>query len=222
MRYAGQFFSDELTERAPVAQAIDIGSGTNLYPALLMLPFTERILLADHSKGNVAWLRHHVRDDAAPWTWDPFWREVQDVSGYDRVSSPRRELRERCMPRPGLAGIEQRSIFELPAKQWELGTMFFVAESITADPGEFREAVGCFVGALQGGAPFAAAFMGGSLGYEVGGKPFPALNITEAYVKDCFTELGVGKLSVQQAGCSEKVRDGYESMIVATGTAGAE
>ena len=32
-------------------------------------------------------------------------------------------------------------MFDLPKARWDLGTMFFVAESITEDPAEFRAAV---------------------------------------------------------------------------------
>ncbi|CAM5649016.1 hypothetical protein SANTM175S_10556 [Streptomyces antimycoticus] len=53
------------------------------------------------------------------------------------------------------------SLFDLcsGAERWDLGTMFFVAESITTSLDEFRRGVGCFMSALNPGAPFAAAFM---------------------------------------------------------------
>src|ERR1700729_3739107 len=39
------FFRKAFSGRDRVQRAIDIGSGANLYPALLMLPWTEQILL---------------------------------------------------------------------------------------------------------------------------------------------------------------------------------
>ena len=39
-----------------------------------MLPWTEQILLTDFSASNVDWLGQHVADDAAAWTWQPFWQ----------------------------------------------------------------------------------------------------------------------------------------------------
>jgi hypothetical protein len=220
IRRVSSFFSHAFAGRSHASRAIDVGSGTNLYPALLMLPFTDQILLIDHSENNVRWLRHHVMDGTAPWTWQPFWQEVAESAAYGQVSEPRKQLREACASEPGLAGIERRSVFGLPRAQWQLGTMFFVAESITADQAEFSAAVASFVGALQPGAPFAAAFMGGSKGYRVAERPFPALQITEVDVKNRFTELGVHELSVGQTQGQEKVRDGYDTMIVATGVAG--
>jgi hypothetical protein len=229
LRRVSLFFSTAFADRGPAREALDVGSGTNLYPALLMLPFTDRIMLTDFSVNNVRWLEHHIMDEDAPWSWQPFWDEVHTLEEYrERIGEPRKHLREACTAVPGIAGIEQRSVFDLPERRWQLGTMFFVAESITTDPGEFHTAVGCFVGALEPGAPFATAFMGGSKGYRVGRRKFPrvgrrkfpAVPITKADVNDLFTGLGAKDLSVWQTQAKEKIRRGYDTMIVATGIVG--
>lgn len=207
------FFASALAGGPPVQRAIDVGAGTNLYPALLMLPWTERILLADFSETNVRWLRDQLAGDASAWLWDPFWREMRETKGYSDVGSPSKRLREAC-------AVERLSVFDLPRARWDLGTMFFVAESITEDPAEFRDAVAAFTGALRPGAPFAAAFMAGSEGYPVDGTDFPALSIRREDVEWHLTELGVREPSVDQLGTSNRVRDGYTGMIVATGFAG--
>lgn len=220
IRLVSNFFIDAFDGCPQARRSIDVGSGTNLYPALLMLPWTERILLTDFSPRNVHWLRHQLATDGASWTWRPFWRALQEAEGYKHIGEPRKQLREACVSVPGCAGIERRSVFDLPEARWDLGTMFFVAESITEDPEEFRAAVAGFVGALKPGAPFATAFMSGSDGYPVARRVFPALPITPGDVELHFTELGVSKLSVQLLGTKRRVREGYEGMIVATGIAG--
>ena len=106
------FFVAALAGRPRVRQGIDVGSGTNLYPSLLMLPWTEKILLSDFAASNVDWLRHHVVDDTAAWTWQPFWHELYEVEGYNQIGAPRKQLREACAIVPGFAGIEQRSVFD--------------------------------------------------------------------------------------------------------------
>lgn len=220
IRRVSHFLVSALGGCPPVQRAIDVGAGTNLYPALLMLPWTEQILLADFSKSNVSWLHDQLADDASPWPWHGFWREMRGSTGYSGVSSPRQRLREACVSEPGHAGVEQLSVFDLPEARWNLGTMFFVAESITQDPAEFRAAVAAFIGALTPGAPFAAAFMAGSDGYPVEGTRFPALRIKPDDVRRHFTELGVPKPTVDLLDTSNRVRDGYEGMIVATGFVG--
>lgn len=213
------FFIRAFAERPRARRGIDVGPATNLYPALLMLPWTEQILLADYSERNVGWLRDQIADDAGPWAWHLFWREMAEAEGYRDVDRPRKRLREACVSEPGHAGVEQFSIFDLPEARWDLGTMFFVAESITQEPKEFRAAVESFVGALEPGAPFAAAFMAGSAGYEVAGTDFPAVPITRDDVERHLTELGVREASVELLETDHRVRDGYEGMIVATGFA---
>jgi NNMT/PNMT/TEMT family len=215
------FFRKAYSGRARAQRAIDVGSGTNLYPALLMLPWTDQILLSDQSASNVRWLRHHVMDDGAPWTWQPFWQEVCDLEGYSQISDPRERLRQACTGHPGQAGFEQRTVFGLPPAQWQLGTMFFVAESITEEPEEFRAAIDGFVGALQPHSPFAATFMAGSDGYDVADISFPALPITTDHVTEHFKRLGVSELSVDLLQTDHRVREGYEGMIVATGIVGS-
>ncbi len=220
IRLVSQFFMTAFAGRADGAGArrgIDVGSGTNVYPALLMLPWTDQILLTDFSESNVEWLRRELADDGARWTWRPFWHELQGKEGYDQIGEPRKQLREACQGEPGYAGIERGSVFELPKARWDLGTMFFVAESITEDPAEFRAALARFTGALKPGAPFATAFMAGSRGYPVAGTQFPALPITPDDVREHFTALGASDLSVELLRTKHRVRDGYTGMIVATG-----
>jgi hypothetical protein len=103
--------------------------------------------------------------------------------------------------------------------RFDLGTMFFVAESITNDPGVFRDAVEHFVVALRPDAPFAAAFMAGSAGYEVADTAFPALAITPDDVRRHLTELGMREPRAELLETKPEVRDGYAGMIVATGFA---
>jgi hypothetical protein len=220
IRLVSDFFIAAFEGRPCARLGIDVGSGTNIYPALLMLPWTDRILLTDFSEGNVDWLRRQLAADSGGWTWRPFWHELQGKEGYAQIGEPRKQLREACQSEPEYAGIEQRSVFDLPEARWDLGTMFFVAESITEDPEEFRAAVAGFTRALKPGAPFATAFMAGSHGYPVAGTHFPALPITTDDVRQHFTELGAHDLNVELLRTKHRVRDGYEGMIVATGVLG--
>lgn len=220
IRRVSSFFIAALAGRPRVQHGIDVGSGTNLYPALLMLPWTEKILLTDFSASNVRWLHRHLADDSLAWAWRPFWHELREKDGYNRIGEPRKQLREACArEHGGGAEVEQRSVFDLEEAQWDLGTMFFVAESITEDPAEFRAALARFIGALKPGAPFAAAFMAGSDGYPVAGTLFPALPITATDVKEHLTALGAGGLRVEPLRMNPRVRKGYAGMIVATGFA---
>jgi hypothetical protein len=187
-------------------------------------------MLTDYSENNVRWLRSQVMGDDmdgdAEWTWEPFWRELRTLKGYNQISEPRKQLRAACAGARGQAAIEKSSVFELsglPPGQWQLGTMFFVAESITEDPKEFAKAIESFVGALEPHSPFAAAFMSGSDGYPLGDVnevTYPALPVTAKDISDHFKRICVNGLGVKELEATDLVRPGYEGMIVATGITG--
>jgi NNMT/PNMT/TEMT family len=187
---------------------IDVGSGANLYPALAMLPLCDEITLCEYSTSNVSWLQREIRSYSP--SWDAFWELLAREPLYKSVESPREAL-------AAVARVERGSIFDLPESRWDIGTMFFTAESISSTPSEFRIALESFIGSLRPGAPFAAAFMENSVGYSVGTRLFPAVAITVNDVKSCL-EGDTEGLTVHRMGLTNKpLRAGYDGMILATG-----
>lgn len=206
----GRFFS--AADIPPGAHGIDVGSGANLYPAFSMLPFCQDIVLWEWSAANVRWLKEETQSYSAEW--DPFWSVVAHYPAYAAVADPREMLARRSRPQQG-------SIFDLPKARWDVGTMFFVAESLTAELPEFERATRCFVDALKPGAPFAAAFMAGSQGYPVDGVDFPAVDIGLEDVRKCLDGSTSDLTVVQVERHGAPLRDGYSGMILAHGRAGA-
>ncbi|NEC90345.1 SCO2525 family SAM-dependent methyltransferase [Streptomyces sp. SID12501] len=213
----GRHFSDHFRENShrPVL-GIDVGAGANLYPALSMLPWCRRITLLERSPQNVAYLKG--QQGAFDPEWDAFWKLLrEDDRAYEEVDSGRRErfhdvVRVRKgdlfdLARPNLLGRR-------PSRgRWQIGTMFFVAESLSSSHDEFRHAVECFMRALAPGAPFAAAFMEGSKGYSVGDQFYPACDVNEAEVAESL-EPFAGKVDFCSLG---EVRTGHTGIILALG-----
>lgn len=189
---------------------IDVGSGANLYPTLAMLPFCNAIELHERSAANRAWLRSQLPN--FPEVWDQYWHRLAPRDAPYHDVSPREKVSR-------IATVKAGNIFELPAKKWGIGTMFFVAESITYRRREFQQAVERFVGALRPGAPFAAAFMNGSEEYSNGGNVFPAVPVTRTEVQHLLDRL-VDDVTVDLVFSGKLLRDGYKGMILALGRAG--
>lgn len=195
---------------------IDVGSGANLYPALALLPHCEAITLLEYAQENILWLKTAVSE--LPESWKQYCVARQAPGRPDspveeaEFEQVRARLRKVC-------AITQGSIFELEQERWDIGTMFFVAESLTEDPAEFEQALGRFVGALRPGAPFAAAFMEHSGGYEVGGVRFPAVSIDQSRLGAAFGSLGsVSVLELHRVAIDPKpLRPGYSGYLVALG-----
>lgn len=187
---------------------VDVGSGTNLYPALAMLPLTETITLWEHSLSNVRWLEHGLRPYGQ--VWDPFWDALAGSAElYQKLRRPRSLL-------PVRAKVEKASIFDLPEAEWDIGTMFFVAESITGVRAEFEQATATFVRSLKPGAPFVAAFVRNSSGYTVGTRRFPAVAITEDDLSRLLRRLAA-EVEIHQIGSAQRFREGYDGMLLVTG-----
>jgi hypothetical protein len=203
------WFAGEMQDRP--GRGLDVGAGPNLYPALSMLPYCTELTLREYSAANVAWLDEQIAE--LPERWRPFWDVVSPGAALGDFAKARDLLAER-------AGVERGSIFELPRAGWDLGTMFFVAESISQDPAEFEQAVAAFVRALRPGAPFAAAFMEHSKGYDVAGVRFPATPVGVPEIAACLGGLAVD-LRVHRVEMRPKpLRPGYTGMVVAVGRAG--
>lgn len=167
---------DFFAAHAPGAGAagLEVGPGSNLYPSLAMLPFCARLDLVEYSAANVRWLRRR-----AAWprwwldrSWHPFWSVYAEHEAYAARSRghPLKQFADKAV-------ITRGSVFELGTARWDIGAMFFVACSMSTEPDEFFTAVRCFLRALRPGAPFAAAFMTGSDGYDVAGVRFPAVPV---------------------------------------------
>lgn len=115
--------------------------------------------------------------------WDECWRLLALSPPHTRVDRPRKALRDRAL-------VQRGDPFRLGRGEWDIGTMFSLAESITAHADEFRGALVSFLGALRPSAPFAAALMGDSSGYTVANCYFPAVAVSEGDVESCLAALG--------------------------------
>jgi hypothetical protein len=209
-----EWMADFFASAPPRAQGrgIDVGSGTNLYPAMAMLPLCHQITMIERAASNVAWLSKEVYDFAE--TWNPFWGAFvgRQARRYGDIN-PRAALEAR-------AEVIRGDVFKLPTSAFDAGTMFFVAESITARREEFERATQKFISSLKRRAPFAAAFMKNSQGYRVGAYHFPAVAIDENGVRDCLASVAYDvEVHVVSTGVNP-LRDGYEGMMLATGFAG--
>lgn len=208
LEQVGEFF--RRTEARPGMRGVDVGAGANLYPALAMLPFCEQITFLEHSSSNLDWLKRQTAGYSP--IWDAYWDVLAVHAEYRRVADPRAALADRAAVRQAdlLAGADTGG-------PYDLGTMFFVAESFSTSVAEFRLALHRFCELLRPGAPFAVAFMENSRGYAVGGRNYPAVAVDGAEVTAALghltTELDVARIESGDA----PLRDGYTGMLLALG-----
>ena len=211
IRRASNFLIEACGDRAPARSAVDVGAGSNLYPALLMLPWTERITFTDFAGTNINWLVENLADVPGEWAWQPFWDLMAGLPGYRNVEQPRRRL-------GAVQNVSSQSVFDLPPRTWDLGSMFFVADGITTDEKEFEAAVRSFLGSLTPRAPFMMAFMENSVGYDVSGVSFPAVKVTLESLGALLDRIPVVGTDVLRTDNSvRRLRAGYTAMLLVTG-----
>ena len=199
------FQAREIAKLRP--RAIDVGTGANLYPALTLLPFAAELTLYERAFTNREWLTAQLAHPSP--SWSSFWSHISDDRrAYQPVREPLNLLSRR-------ARVVKGNVFGLQPGQFDIGTMFFVAESITTRNDEFVRATQLFVNSLKPKAPFAAAFMRDSSGYRVGNRTFPACSVDRGDVERALAPVATG-VTIKTVD-SKGLRDGYCGMMVATG-----
>lgn len=208
---ASKFLIEACGAPARFKRAVDVGAGTNLYPSLLMLPWVDHIVFTEYASPNIGWLSENLADGPGEWRWQPFWDLVAELPCYRAVDDPRGRL-------AAVHEIRTESIFDLPRRAWDVGSMFFVADGMTTDEAEFEAAVRAFLNALVQGSPFLMAFMEGSSGYDVHGRRFPAVRVTPRSLDGLLAGLPVTGTSVLRTDNSvRQLRPGYDAMLLVTG-----
>lgn len=212
-------FGGYFRERPSPVIGIDVGAGANLYPTLAMLPWCKEITLFERSPRNLEYLNSQA--ESYDTDWDQFWEALRENPEYGKFKGdPRERFREVVRVAHGniLASDLGEQLRE-KRDSWSIGTMFFVAESMTTSKDEFKSGVACFMRALAPGAPFFAAFMEHSEGYHVGDAFFPACDVGEPEVRESLKPFAgkSGTLQVKRLETPVKVRAGYSGMIVAYG-----
>lgn len=187
---------------------VDVGTGPSLITLLAALGRARGVTAWEYSASNIAWLRSTINTSLfLPEPWSAFWKQMATTAPdpYDLID-PTHGLRSRV-------DLVQRSIFDLPRRSWDVATMFFVAESVTADYTEFRIACSSFAQAVKPGGSLAAAFMANSAGYFAGSTRFPAVSVGIGDIAEAFGEH-VQSINIQRVpSTGPPLRSGYEGMI---------
>jgi len=192
---------------------VDVGTGPNLFPLLAALPSASRVTAWEFSRANVEWLREALQRNSLAPEWLHFWSIVRQIRAPQVLPpDPLEALRAKVQ-------VEQGSIFDLPARRFDAATMFFCAESITADPAEFKVACSRFAGCVRSGGLMLGAFLAGSEGYDVAGRRYPAVALTQSNIAAVFAGLA-DKVKVEAIGDrNAEIRSGYAGMVFLTARA---
>lgn len=193
---------------------LDVGTGPNLFPLFSVAPLAREITAWEYAESNVAWLKRELESTELRPQWRHWWAVAREAYGptYDLPETPIPDLKAKVR-------VQQGSIFDLPEKQWDAATMFFCAESITAEHSEFERAVARFTGSVRTGGLLVGAFLVRSGGYIVADRPFPVLKLTADEIIDTF-KAHTDDVKIEMIGIVDReIRSGYSGFVFATGRA---
>jgi hypothetical protein len=193
--------------------AADVGTGPNLYPALLLSPYLAddaTLDLIDPAPGNRAYLTETLGStdlaDSPAWSrFERYLRRLGHEASLRRVQSR--------------AEVTAGSVFDLPAHRYDAVTSFFVCESITDSLDVFTAAIGRLVGSVKPGGLVVAAHMVGSQGWPAGTLPlYPAVDLSYLEIQRTYADHGTFRTFLTTHQDRESLRPGYDGMAVVVGT----
>lgn len=196
-------------------RTVDVGTGPNLFPLFSVMPRASAMTAWEYSGSNVDWLKRELANESVLRPQWKHWWEVAKAAwgaGYNLPETPIPALAQKVE-------VTQGSIFDLPKARWDAATMFFCAESITAEYSEFERATAAFAQSVRIGGMLIGAFLVHSGGYVVADRPFPVLKLTADEIINTFKKHATD-VKVQKIGIVEReIRSGYSGFVFVTGLA---
>lgn len=190
-----------------IERSVELGAGPNLYPLMLAAAVSRQIEVIEPSAASVAYLRRQLAGGADP-SWSAFYDRCRELQ--PALPSTLAEALHRVTVRRGGAT-------DLPVDAYGLASMHFVAESVTEDPGEFRQVCTSFAGSVRSGGYLVAAFMENMGRYRIGaGSQWPGIPVDQRIVGEVFTPL-VSALELSHVDFDDTGPDyGYTGMVLMT------
>lgn len=198
-------------EPAGPLDCLDVGTGANLYPLFAALPRASSLTAWEYAAPNIAWLADELSRDGMRPQWRHFWDVVTESYGGEGFlpEDPIAALKARTT-------LTQGSIFDLPERSWDAATMFFCAEAVSDQQADFDRACARFARSVRSGGTLVAAFLLNSRGYELDGRRYRVMNLSEDSLRATFADLATG-LTLRKIGIVDKeVRSGYTGMALLT------
>jgi nucleoside phosphorylase len=178
----------------PIA-GINVGVGTDISPALLMLPWCDEITLLENSEENAEYLVSQLNGYDA--IWDQVWDILHQEEAYSHLPDARAHFSQ-------VVKIERGNLFNLRSstERWDIGTLFLGTDPATTPLNfhDFLYGVEGFMRALRPGAPFAAVIM-----------QHPTIQQTD--VVDAF-EPHAGELSVRRLADSGSPQHQHDAEVL--------
>lgn len=190
-----------------IGRSLEFGAGPNLYPLMLAASVSRHIQAVEPSAASVAYLQGQLRN-GADRSWSAFYEECRR-----RLPTLPPDLNTAL----SIVEVTHAGAAEIGADAYDLGSMHFVAESVTEDLAEFTALCERFAKAVRPGGPLIAAFMENMGRYRLGdGSSWPGVRVDSDIVRAVFARLATG-IEVTRIEADATLPDyGYTGMVLMT------
>ncbi|MFI8106680.1 class I SAM-dependent methyltransferase [Streptomyces sp. NPDC086023] len=192
-----------------VAEALELGCGPNLYPLMILAAASGRIDAVEPGAAGYAYLRRQLHHGPEA-SWQPFYDLCRRLN--PALPASLSTALERVRPLHG-------DVSQVRQYRYGLGSMTFVAESVTEDGAEFAALCRAFLGCIRPGGGVLAAFMENMPSYRIGEGPlWPAFPVDAPAVREVFAPH-TDRLVVRRVPKDPALPDyGHTGMLLLSGT----
>ncbi|MFF4289433.1 class I SAM-dependent methyltransferase [Streptomyces sp. NPDC001739] len=160
-----------------IARSLEFGAGPNLYPLMLAGAASRQVDAVERSAANVAYLTGQLRHGPDE-SWQAFYAFCRDLDPALPPTATEALARVRVL---------HDDVRTLPAGTYELASMNFVAESITADFEEFAQLCHTYLATVRPGGHLVASFMENMPTYRIGTAPeWPGCPVDATVLREVF------------------------------------
>lgn len=191
----------------------DVGTGPNLYPAMLLAPLLgpggsiDLVELAEQNRRHLRSALLQTAEEQAQGIWRKF-EELMIRRGGEAYIDAQAKV-------SAGANVVAGSIFDLPRDRYDLITSYFVAESITTSHQEFWQAIRSLGAAVRPNGALVVAHMVGSREYHAGeGTHFPSVLLSTEEIAEAYRDADLWFEMEVVGDPMLKARDGYHGMAI--------
>ncbi len=180
---------------------LDFGGGPTIYPLISAVTRVDEIHFSDYLDTNLEEVRRWIAAEPTAFDWDAFIRkalELETAAPCTDAEVARRasEIRER-VTRLIRCDASCTPPIEHSHQPYDVLLTNFCAESATSDRRQWQTYMANILSMLKPGGWLVISALTGATRYSVGGRYFPAVDISEGELIDLLEENGFSRTGIE-------------------------
>lgn len=218
-----QFYADIYKSLGKNSLMLEFSGGPTIYSLITAAENVDTIHFSDYIKANRDEIKLWKSNPDKAFDWSIYFRRALELEGHKDITEETLKKRETIL-RKKIKKIIRVNAFKLdPINEkyrlkYDIVNVNFVPESITSSEKDWADTITNIVSLLKEGGTLVMTALKNASYYKVGGKSFPAVNITESKLKKALINNGLNVLYIrsvpaQELDPSSPMYEGYKGFI---------